>query len=126
MQATLIVMLGGAIGAALRYQLGRLMLHLAGPGWPWGTLAANVSGGFAMGLLVGWLAARAQGGETIRLLVAVGILGGFTTFSSFSLESWLMIERGALLSALAYVGLSVGASIGALGLGLTLARTVAA
>ncbi|BAK65083.1 protein CrcB homolog [Sphingobium sp. SYK-6] len=121
-----LVMAGGAIGAGLRYQLGRGALRLLGPGWPWGTLAANVLGGLAMGLLVGWLAARsAPGAEPIRLFVAVGILGGFTTFSAFSLETILMIERGAWLSALAYVLVSVLAAASALALGLMTMRTVA-
>lgn len=122
MQPTLLVMVGGAIGAALRYHLGKTALRLFGSGWPWGTLGANVIGGMVMGLFVGWLAARAQGGENVRLFFAVGILGGFTTFSSFSLEAILMIERGEILSALAYILVSVIASIGALALGLTLTR----
>jgi CrcB protein len=125
---TLLVMAGGAIGAALRYQLGRAALRLAGPGYPWGTLAANVMGGFVMGLLAGWLAVRYQGGsgEQIRLFMAVGVLGGFTTFSAFSLETMLMIERGDLLSALGYILISVIASIGALALGLAMMRGAAA
>ncbi|MCW2363338.1 MULTISPECIES: fluoride efflux transporter CrcB [Sphingobium] len=125
---TVLVMIGGAIGAALRYQLGRASLRIMGPGYPWGTLAANVLGGLAMGLVAGWLAARYQGqqGEQIRLLVAVGLLGGFTTFSAFSLETMLMIERGEALNALGYVLLSVAASIGALALGLTLMRSATA
>ncbi|MCW2396369.1 MULTISPECIES: fluoride efflux transporter CrcB [unclassified Sphingobium] len=125
---TVLVMIGGAIGAALRYQLGRASLGIMGPGYPWGTLAANVLGGLAMGLVAGWLAARYQGqqGEQIRLLVAVGVLGGFTTFSAFSLETMLMIERGEALNALGYVLLSVAASIGALALGLTLMRSATA
>jgi CrcB protein len=121
-----LVMAGGAIGAALRYLLGQASLRTLGPGWPWGTLAVNILGGFAMGLLVGWLAARAAGGEPIRLFVGVGILGGFTTFSAFSLETMMMIERGDWLSALSYILVSVIASVGALAIGLTLTRGVAA
>jgi CrcB protein len=133
MQSTLLVMAGGAIGAAMRYQFGRLAFHLTGPNprlaWPWGTLGANVIGGLLMGLLAGWLSARAQGsgllgGEHLRLFVAVGILGGFTTFSSFSLETMLMIERGQWGLALGYVLASVVASVGALALGLLLMRAV--
>lgn len=125
---TLLVMIGGAIGAALRYQLGRASLRVMGPGYPWGTLAANVLGGFLMGALIGWLAVRYQGqhSEQIRLLLAVGVLGGFTTFSAFSLETMLMFERGELLSALGYILLSVAASIGALALGMTIMRSAAA
>jgi len=122
MSNILLVMTGGAIGAALRYGLGLASLRALGPSWPWGTLAANVLGGFAMGLLAGWLASRAAGGEPIRLFVAVGILGGFTTFSAFSLETMLMIERGELPQALLYVAVSVIASIGALALGLSIMR----
>ncbi|MBK5264604.1 MAG: CrcB family protein, partial [Alphaproteobacteria bacterium] len=100
MQNTLLVMAGGAVGAACRYQLGRLMTHMMGPGYPWGTLAANMLGGLAMGLLVGILARFVDGGEQIRLIVAVGVLGGFTTFSAFSLEVVLMLERGQMAAGL--------------------------
>ncbi len=122
---TLLVMAGGAIGAALRYHYGQLSGRLFGMGWPWGTLGVNVIGGLAMGLLAGWLAMRAQGGESIRLFVAVGILGGFTTFSSFSLETVQMIQRGQWFSASLYALASVVASVGALALGLGLVRAVA-
>ncbi|MET0241106.1 MAG: fluoride efflux transporter CrcB [Sphingobium sp.] len=121
---TILVMSGGAIGAALRYHVGRLSLRLFGSGWPWGTLAVNVAGGLAMGLLAGWLVLR-EGAEPLRLFLAVGVLGGFTTFSSFSLEMMQMIQRGAVGSALSYALVSVIASVGALGLGLALTRTAA-
>ncbi|HEX7820071.1 MAG TPA: fluoride efflux transporter CrcB [Sphingobium sp.] len=123
MLQTILVMVGGAIGSALRYHAGKLGLALFGSGWPWGTLFVNVLGGLAMGLFAGWLALRGSGGEPVRLLVAVGVLGGFTTFSTFSLEAMTMIERGALASALSYILVSVIASIGALALGLGIART---
>ena len=128
---TLLVMAGGAIGAALRYQYGRMSERVFGAGWPWGTLGVNIIGGLAMGLFVGWLAARSQastylGGESLRLFVAVGILGGFTTFSAFSLETIAMIQRGEGLSASLYVIVSVIASVGALALGLGFMRTVSA
>jgi CrcB protein len=121
---TFLVMAGGAIGAALRYQLGRASLRMIGAGYPWGTLAANMIGGFVMGLAAGWLSLRYQGGqgEQIRLFIAVGVLGGFTTFSAFSLETMLMIERGDWSSALGYVLVSVIGSVGALALGLALMR----
>ena len=125
----LLVMAGGAIGSALRYLFGKLSFHLFGPnplwGWPWGTLGVNVIGGLVMGLFAGWLAARAQGGEHIRLFFAVGVLGGFTTFSSFSLEAMLMIERGELVSAASYALISVFVSIAALAIGLGIMRSVA-
>ncbi len=127
MNNILLVMGGGAIGALARYQLGRFAGHmLPGAQWPWGTFAANVLGGFAMGLLAGWLARFGNAsGEALRLLLAVGLLGGFTTFSSFSLETVLMIERGQLLMATSYALLSVIAAVGALVLGLGMMRSVA-
>jgi len=91
--------------------------------WPWGTLAVNIVGGLLMGLLAGWLAFR--GGlhtESIRLFAAVGVLGGFTTFSAFSLETALMIERRQFAMAGSYVALSVVLSIAALFIGLMVAR----
>ena len=122
---TLLVMAGGAIGAALRYQFGRLAGWQFGSAWPWGTLGVNIIGSLAMGLLAGWLAMRAQGSESLRLFLAVGVLGGFTTFSSFSLEMMLMIERGALLSAMGYALASVVGAAAGLALGLTAARALA-
>lgn len=127
MNNILLVMGGGAIGALARYQLGRFAGHMM-PGalWPWGTFAANVLGGFAMGLLAGWLARFSTGsGEPVRLLLAVGVLGGFTTFSSFSLEMVLMIERGQLGMAMGYAVFSVIAAVGALVGGLSMMRSVA-
>ncbi len=123
----LLVMAGGAIGAALRFQLGRLAFRLGATGWPWGTFAANLLGGLAMGLLVGLLARMdvgAQMQEGARLLIGVGLLGGFTTFSSFSLEAVAMIERGALIGAAGYALASVLVSVAALMAGLALARNV--
>jgi CrcB protein len=127
MNNILLVMSGGAVGALARYQLGRLAGHmLPGASWPWGTFAANVLGGFAMGLLAGWLARfNTSSGEAVRLLLAVGVLGGFTTFSSFSLETVLMIERGQMAMALGYALFSVVAAIAALIGGLGLVRSVA-
>lgn len=126
MNSTLLVMAGGAVGAALRFQLGRLSLHMWGTGWPWGTLAANLLGGFAMGLLAGWLARSVSGGgENLRLLLGVGVLGGFTTFSAFSLETMLMIERGQIGSAALYIAVSVAGAVAALALGLFAVRSFA-
>lgn len=116
----LIVAAGGALGAVARYGMGRL---LPASGWPWGTLTVNVAGGLLMGLLTGWLAFRGgANSEAIRLFAAVGVLGGFTTFSAFSLETVLIIERRQFAMAGGYVAASVVLSIAALFLGLMVAR----
>ncbi len=98
---------------------------LPGAAMPWGTLTVNVVGGLLMGLLTGWLAMR--GGlaqESVRVFAAVGVLGGFTTFSAFSLESALMLERKQFGLAAAYVVLSVVFAIAALFAGLMIARRI--
>ncbi len=118
-----LVMAGGATGAALRYLVGQWTLATLGPGLPFGTWAVNILGGLAMGLLAGTLARLASGGsEPLRLLLGVGVLGGFTTFSAFSLELVNMIARGDILLAAAYAVSSVAGSIVALYAGLMLAR----
>ena len=107
---SLLVALGGGIGAVGRYQLGRAVTHWAGPntGFPWSTLSANVIGSLAMGLLVGWLAHRGgAGSETVRLLLGVGLLGGFTTFSAFGLDAAKLFDAGHPGRGAWYVGLSV-------------------
>jgi CrcB protein len=119
----LIVAAGGALGAVARYGVGTLAGRLGATHWPWGTLTVNIVGGLLMGALTGWLAFR--GGlhaESIRLFAAVGILGGFTTFSAFSLETALMIEKRQLALAGGYVAASVVLSILALFIGLMVAR----
>lgn len=116
----LIVAAGGALGAVARYGVGRI---LPAAGWPWGTLTVNVVGGLLMGLLTGWLAFRGGAhGESLRLFAAVGLLGGFTTFSAFSLETALMIERRQFALAGGYVAASVALSVLALFIGLMVAR----
>ncbi|MBU6206822.1 MAG: fluoride efflux transporter CrcB [Alphaproteobacteria bacterium] len=124
MQALIIVMLGGGLGAGMRHLTGLAMLRLIGPGFPYGTLTANLVGGFLMGILAGWLARYGHGGETWRLFLGVGVLGGYTTFSSFSLEVMLMFERGTFGTALGYVALSVIGAVGALALGLATMRAI--
>ncbi len=123
----LIVMVGGAVGAGARHLVGRASLSLFGPGYPWGTLAVNIVGSLAMGVLAGLLArGLVAGGETTRLLLGVGLLGGFTTFSAFSLDAVLLAERGDWGAALAYILASVIGSIVALAGGLQLVRAVTA
>ena len=99
-------------------------LKTLGPDYPYGTMAANLIGGFLMGLLAGWLALKVSGGENLRLFLGVGLLGGFTTFSAFSLDAVLMYEKKAYGALISYVGGSVILSIGALMIGLILARKI--
>lgn len=120
----LLVMLGGAVGSLARYMVGRGTMAWFGPGYPWGTLAVNLIGGFLMGALAGALA-RIGGSENTRLLIGIGILGGFTTFSSFSLDTVTMIERGDWGMALSYALVSVTGSVAALFAGLYLTRAMA-
>lgn len=128
--ASLYVFAGGGVGAVLRHQTGRLLTHLLGPqavtAFPWATLTVNVIGSCAMGLLAGWLARHGDGGgEQWRLLLGVGLLGGFTTFSAFSLELMLLIERGQPWLAASYALVSVLAGLTALYVGLIAMRLAA-
>ena len=124
----LLVAIGGGLGAMARYGLGLAVGRLApGAAWPWATLTANVAGGLLMGLLVGWLALRAGAGqESIRLFAAVGVLGGFTTFSAFSLDALTLWERGQAASAALYVAGSVLLSLGAVFAGMAIGRGISA
>lgn len=126
--ASLYVALGGGAGAWLRYLVGRAAIALLGPvrtsDFPWATLTVNVVGSFAMGLLAGWLARHGSHGEGWRLLLGVGVLGGFTTFSAFSLEFALLVERGAIALAAAYVAVSLFVSFAGLFAGLAVMRAI--
>lgn len=119
---SLFVALGGATGAWLRFAAARLIGPAA---LPLATMAINVAGSLAMGLLAGWLARQGTGGEHWRLLLGVGLLGGFTTFSAYSLEIVLLIERGALALAGLYAAGSVAGGVAGLFLGLALMRSAA-
>ena len=120
------VALGGAIGALLRYQTGRWLTHWLGPNvvtaFPWATLTVNIVGSLLMGVLAGYMARHGQEGEQWRLFLGVGVLGGFTTFSAFSLELMLLIERGQAAQGLIYAAVSVLAGLSALYVGLILMR----
>lgn len=122
MNTFFLVFLGGGLGAVCRHAMGIAVARLAGAAFPFGTLAVNVLGSFAMGLLIAWLARRSGGDMHVRLLLATGFLGGFTTFSAFSLDVVALYERGALTAAAAYVIASVAVSILALFSGLWLIR----
>lgn len=121
---TLLVALGGGLGAALRHLTNLAALRLLGPNFPFGTLAVNVIGSFLMGVLVEVVARRFGASAELRLFLATGVLGGYTTFSAFSLDTIVLWERGAPGLAVAYVGLSVLLSLSAIIGGLWLARTV--
>lgn len=123
MNGFFLVALGGAIGASLRHGAGLAAMRLLPGGWPWATFLINVTGSLAMGLLIGWMALKAaDGGQEMRLFLATGVLGGFTTFSAFSLEVTLMMREGAMARAAGYAGISVFLGVAALFIGLWLAR----
>jgi CrcB protein len=121
----LIVMLGGAIGAGFRYHLSGVAFAQLGNVFPWGTWLANLLGGLLMGILAGIAAHDGKAGDPLLLFLGVGVLGGFTTFSAFSLETVQMIERGDLAVAAAYAVSSVAGSVALLFVGLWLARATA-
>jgi len=122
----LLVALGGAIGAMLRHGVGLVTLRFFGPGYPWGTLSVNVVGSFVMGLFIAWLIRHeGAGAQSLRLFVATGLLGGFTTFSAFSLDVALMWERGQLALAGSYVAASVLLSLAGIFAGLFVMRQLA-
>ena len=122
----LLVALGGAIGAGCRHIVNLVILRLYAPAFPYATLTANVVGGLLMGIAAGYFALRYEGGgQGLRLFLTTGMLGGFTTFSAFSLDAIVLWERGDAISAIVYVLLSVGLSILALVAGLALVRAVA-
>jgi CrcB protein len=118
----LLVMIGGAIGAALRYEAGRLSLRHLDPGFPWATLIVNLAGGLLMGLLAGYMFTRTATDHALWLFVGVGLLGGFTTFSAFSFDLFAMIEQGRIAIAALYAAGSVAGALILLFLGYWLAR----
>ena len=122
MNHILLVAIGGALGSVGRYLTGLATLRLFGPGYPWGTLTVNLVGGLAIGIFAELIARRFDGSAELRLFIITGILGGFTTFSAFSLEVTAMAERGDYLTALGYVLVSVALSVTAVFAGLALVR----
>ena len=110
MSSALLVAVGGALGALLRFGTVQLTRALFGVGFPLGTLVVNGLGCLAAGLVAAWLEARGESAQ-LRAFLAIGLLGGFTTFSAFSLETMAMLERQAWSPAIAYVVASVAASL---------------
>lgn len=125
LQTYLLVGAGGAMGACLRYGVTQLAVKLAGHGFPVGTMTVNILGSFLMGVVVTWLAFKMPEGQaSLRLFLATGFLGGFTTFSAFSLDAQALLARGAYSQAGLYVAGSVLVGLAALFLGLWLGRVI--
>jgi CrcB protein len=124
MTQALLVACGGAIGSVIRYYVGQWALRIMGPGFPWGTLTVNVVGCFVIGVFAEMIARRFGASPDLRLLLITGFLGGFTTFSAFSLDAISLFERGAVASGAAYMVASVGLSMVAVFAGLAIARAV--
>ncbi|HJX07486.1 MAG TPA: fluoride efflux transporter CrcB [Actinomycetota bacterium] len=124
MRTVLAVALAGALGALARWGVGAWFGHRF-PSFPWGTMFINVTGSFILGVLFAVLVERNIGSLTLRLALMTGLLGAYTTFSTFSLETFRLVEDGATGSALANIGLSVVLGVLAVWLGLTAGRAVA-
>ena len=125
MPVLLQVALGGALGASLRFLSGAMILRAMGSGFPYGTMFVNVVGSFLMGLLAFYLLERMDGSfSRYAPFLMTGVLGGFTTFSAYSLDALYLLERGRYASASVYMGGSVVLAIGALFLGMTIARSL--
>jgi CrcB protein len=120
----LIVFLGGGLGAALRHGINIAAARFAGTSFPYGTLFINVAGSLAMGLIAEYFALKGGLPQHWRLFLTTGILGGFTTFSAFSLEAALLYERGQITGAAIYVVASVVLAVGALFAGLAIVRAL--
>jgi CrcB protein len=123
--AMLMIALGAAAGANLRYALSLWAARQWGAAFPYGTLLINVSGSFAIGVVMVLLTTRFTGSESWRLLLVTGLLGGFTTFSSFSYETYMLLVSGSWLAAGLNIFLSVGLGLVGVILGAGLARLVA-
>jgi len=119
----LLVFVGGGLGAVARHGINRVGLAALGPGFPWWTMGVNLAGSFLIGLLAGLLGTM-EAGQNIRLFLTTGFLGGFTTFSAFSLDALTLWERGAQLQAGLYILGTVVLSLIAAALGLLLTRAL--
>ncbi len=121
------VAIGGAVGAVMRYLANGLIARVVSANFPYATLSINVIGSIAMGVFVGWLMRFLPGGgkQELHALIAIGFLGGFTTFSAFAMDVILLMERGQQWAALAYIMLSVTLSVIGLALGLAAMRSLA-
>jgi CrcB protein len=124
MRLILLACAGGAIGAGARFMVAEWFAERGWATFPWATMLVNVTGSAVMGLVVGVLASRATAAPEMRVFLATGVLGGYTTFSAYSLDAWLLAERGHWGAAALYVGGSVALSIAGLGAGLFIARSV--
>ena len=125
MNTVLAAAAGGALGATCRFLVGRLMLNVMGPGFPWGTLTVNIVGSFAIGLIVHLLAVRYQLPHIWQVFLVTGVLGGFTTFSAFSLELGRMLQENDLPLAALYGAGSVALGVLALFGGMMIAKVIA-
>ena len=123
--AYLLVGLGGGIGAISRFWLGRQIAQQSPSHFPLGTLLINVSGSLIIGLILGWMLEQSDTGGSWRWLIVVGILGGYTTFSTFAFESIALLDKGEIGKAVGYIVISNAASLAVCGLGLWIARTLA-
>ena len=120
--AFLLIFVGGGIGSMLRHAVNQASTAMFGISFPYGTLSVNILGSLAMGLIGGWLSSRGESGQLLRLFLTTGILGGFTTFSAFSLDAALLWERGQVGTASLYVVGSVVAAIAGVFAGLAVIR----
>ncbi|WHA39881.1 fluoride efflux transporter CrcB [Agrobacterium larrymoorei] len=120
----LLVALGGAIGSVGRYLVGVWGTRLAGPNFPWGTLTVNIVGAFFIGLMVEMIARRLDASAEMRVFIVTGIIGGFTTWSSFTLDAVVLFERGALGMSALYIMASLLVSFVAIFAGLALGRAL--
>jgi len=125
MMEVLLVAVGGAIGSVLRYYVGVWSVRLAGAGFPWGTLTVNLVGSFLIGIVVELIVRKFDGSPALRLFLMTGIIGGFTTFSTFALDTVVLMEKGQLGTAIVYVLVSVIVSLCAVFAGLSLIRSLA-